>query len=209
MWEWSADLQTQLDQLSPQQQRAIVLVVMAESRGEPVTRLLKTPYSCRWCGQVIGHATEGQAARKGALAGHEKECKLGPAQKAEARPWRFATSLVTWYTRWKVTDSLFEQCLNQARREVRDNALQRAAWILQMGAPEAAAELRRQVAEAQDDSDRRLSAVAILDRADVGTADKSASAPVDLAFRRALESAYAKGQGREAEEQERDSDDAD
>jgi hypothetical protein len=183
-WEWSTDLQAQLDQLSAGQRRAILLIVMAESKGEPITRLLKTPYSCRWCGRVIGHSADGKAARKEALTAHEAGCER------QGRPWQFATSLVTFYTRWKAADSSFVECLNLARREVRENALQRAAWILQMGAPEAAIELRRQVAEAKDESDRRLASVAILDRADVKTADKSSGTPVDMAFKRALEYAY-------------------
>lgn len=165
MWEWSRNLQAQLEELSPQQQRAIVLILMAEVKGEPITRLLKTSYSCQWCGQVIGHAADGRAARKIALAEHERDCRLGPAQKSEsARPWRFAASLVTFYTRWKLPGSTFEQCLNQARREIRSNALQRATWILQLGAPEAALELKRQITLASDESNRRLAAVAVLDR---------------------------------------------
>lgn len=170
-WEWSATLQTQLEELSPQQQRAIVLILMTEARGEPLTRLLKTPYSCPWCGQVLGQAADGRAARKAALAEHEQECKLGPAKKMEAaRPWRFATSLVTFYTRWKLPGSAFEQCLNQARGEVRTKALGQAAWILQMGAPEAARELRRQISLASDESNRRLAAVAVLDRVNLEAA---------------------------------------
>lgn len=191
-WEWSAGLQAQLDQLSPQQQRAILLVVMAESRGEPITRLLRTPYSCEWCGQVIGHSADGKAARKAALVEHGKVCERGPGSlKDKARPWRFATSLVTFYTRWKIAGSLFESCLNQARREVRDSALSQAAWILQMGAPEAAKELRRQVTGLDaSNKDRRLASEAILRRVNLqgdgggdGAADDSFDGLDDDALR--------------------------
>lgn len=190
-WEWSAGLQAQLDQLSPQQQRAILLVVMAESRGEPITRLLRTPYSCEWCGQVIGHSADGKAARKAALAEHGKVCERGPGSlKEKARPWRFATSLVTFYTRWKIAGSLFESCLNQARREVRDSALSQAAWILQMGAPEAATELRRQATKGGTDKDKRLASEAILRRVNLqgdgggdGAADDSFDGLDDDALR--------------------------
>lgn len=169
---WSADLQAQLAKLSQQQQRAIIMVVMAESRGEPVNRLLKTPYSCQWCGAVIGHSRDGRDIRKVALSAHQVICER------RDRPWHFAANLTTYYTKWR-RSSDFENCLKLARQEVLNGALSSAVWILQMGTPEAALELRRQVERGEKDFDKRSAAIAILDRADLSTAGKGLEPMVD------------------------------
>jgi hypothetical protein len=170
--EWSADLQTQLTKLSQQQQRAIVMVVMAESRGVPVNRLLKTPYSCGFCGAVVGHSRDGRDIRMAALSAHRETCER------RGQPWHFAANLTTYYTKWR-RSSDFEKCLNLARQEVLQSALSSAVWILQMGTPEAALELRRQVTGGEKDFDKRMAAVAILDRADLSTAGKAFEPMVD------------------------------
>ena len=85
--------------------------------------------------------------------------------------WRFAGNYTTYYRSWRHS-KVFNEALTLAREEVTQEALSSAARILQLGTAEAAAELRRQVTEAESDKDRRLSSVAILDRADIKTAGK-------------------------------------
>jgi hypothetical protein len=161
--QWSDDLKTEMEILSLKQRQAIVMIVGAESRGVTFSRLLKTAYSCQWCGREIGQSTDCAAARKIKRAEHESECD------AAGQPWQFAANHSTFYGKWGKT---FKNCLGRARQEVVDVALGEAARILQIGTPEAARELLRQIDGAVDDRDKRLAAVALLDRADISTANK-------------------------------------
>ena len=162
----SNDLQKQMTVLSPAQRRAILLIVIGEVNGIPLTRLLKTPYSCRCCGYVAGRSGESRETRKQALAEHEATSCEHPGQT-----WQFATNAATYYHRWK-TSSDFTDCLSQAWTEVVCAALNEASRVLQIGTPEAARELRRQVEQGQKDSDKRSAATALLDRADFKVADQ-------------------------------------
>lgn len=163
---WSADLQEKMLLLSPAQRRAILLIVAGEVDGIPLTRLLKTPYSCPHCGLVAGRSGEAATHRKALLAGHTAICSEVGQQ------WKFAAIASTYYSKWK-PDSHFAGCLSEARAEIVSAALDEAARILQIGTPEAARELRRQIEAGDKDFDKRSAAVALLDRADVGTAVKT------------------------------------
>ena len=163
--QWSDTLKTEMALLSPTQQRAIGMIVSGEVDGVDMSRLLKTTYSCQWCGRVQGRSTDKKDSRKLLLALHESNCK------SHGRPWRFAANYTTYYSKW---GQAFKDCLKMARAEVIENALGEAARILQIGTPDAAMELRRQVnSEDAENIDRRASAVAILDRADMRTAIKA------------------------------------
>jgi hypothetical protein len=156
----SNDLQRQMMALSPAQRRAILMIVIGEVNGIPITRLLKTPYSCPCCGYVAGHSGESRESRQQALAEHEANSCAYPGQR-----WQFAANASTYYQRWKPSSD-FADCLSQAWTEVVCAALNEATRVLQIGTPEAAWELRRQIEQGQKDSDKRSAATALLDRAD-------------------------------------------
>jgi hypothetical protein len=152
--------------LTAQQQRAILRIVQAEVDGTPLSRLLRTPYSCRWCGQVAGRAGQAQPERKQLLADHESHCDRN------GQPWQFIAAHNTYYVKWRENPT-FQEELAAARANVVQDALLSAATLLQMNTTGAVRELVRQIGEAEKDSDRRLSAIAVLDRADVSTAHKA------------------------------------
>ncbi len=154
--------------LSPAQRRAILLIVVGEVDGISLTRLLKTPYSCPYCGLVCGRSGELAAQRKLELIYHTNK----HSDEEKTRKWKFAAIASTYYGKWK-PDTHFGGCLSEARAEVVATALDEAARILQIGTPEAARELRRQIEAGYKDFDKRSAAVALLDRADVGTAVKT------------------------------------
>jgi predicted RNA-binding Zn-ribbon protein involved in translation (DUF1610 family) len=162
--EWSVDLQDKMQLLSPAQRRAITRILLGEAAGVPLTRLLKTSYSCPHCGLVIGRSGETKEARKAALADHKAECDVD-------QKWIFAANYATYYGRWR-RSAYFCECLSEARAEFIGFALGEAARILQTGTPEAARELVRQIAEGTKDFDKRSAAIALLDRADIKTAGK-------------------------------------
>ena len=174
---WSDDLRDKMALLSTQQRNAIAAIVLAEAEGIALTRLLKTAYSCRWCGRPQGRAGWPSEARKAELATHEAECERGPELDdkgevvVEGQKWRFIANYATFYVKWKSSE--FHNCLAHARQEVVDAALSEAAQLLQLGTPDAAEELRRQVREGEKDFDKRSAAIAILDRADLKTANKA------------------------------------
>jgi len=156
----SRDLNAALRALPRRQQRAVLRIITAEMDGVSLTRLLKTPYSCRWCGWV-SQSGKTRAARKAQLAAHEASCELA------GQPWRFVCNYSTYYAKW-VNDENFQAALDQARQDVTAQAVA----LLKAATPLAAGELRRQVQGAAKDADRRLAAVAILDRAGVETGAK-------------------------------------
>ena len=170
--QWSDALQEKLALLQPAQRRAIVTIVTGELDGIPLSRLLKTVYSCRYCGKVIGRSTHKGEDRKRLRILHEAEHLKAESGFDKPPLWQFATSYTTYYRSWRKSP-IFVQCLEAARVETALNALKTASRLLQLAAPESASELRRQVAEGERDIDRRMSAIAILDRADFGTASKS------------------------------------
>lgn len=161
----SEQLTELLNRLSAQQRRAIQMILQAEADNQPITTLLKTAYSCQYCGHVIGRPTTPRDDRKALLAHHEAECDKAPVR------WQFAVNHSTFYHKWS-REKLFTDALDLARATVTSQALANARRILQAGTPEAAAELLRQIRKGEKDSDRRGAAVALLDRADVTTAGK-------------------------------------
>lgn len=163
--EWSADLQEKMHLLTPAQRRAITRILLGEAAGIPLTRLLKTSYSCSYCGRVIGRSGETQEVRKAALAEHKTECENTGGK------WLFAANYATYYGQWKDSPHFLE-CLSEARAEFVGHALGEAARILQLGTPDAARELVRQIARGEKDYDKRSAAIALLDRADLKTAEK-------------------------------------
>jgi hypothetical protein len=154
------------NQLTAQQKKAIVRIVQAEVDGMPLTRLLRTPYSCRWCGWVAGRSGQKNPERKQMLRDHEGGCERN------GQPWQFIAAQNTYYVKW-TNNAAFQEALTQARSRVVQDALQSAATLLQINTAGAVHELARQITGAEKDSDRRLSAIAILDRADVSTAQKA------------------------------------
>jgi hypothetical protein len=163
-WTPSAELAARLQHLPPRQQQAVARIVTAEMEGVPLSRLLKTPYSCRWCGWQA-QAGRTRAARKAQLAGHEASCERA------GRSWSFVCNYSTYYRGW-VKDEAFQAALAAARAELTAQAVA----MLKAATPLAAGELRRQVQQGEKDSDRRLAAVAILDRAGLETAAKETRA---------------------------------
>jgi len=162
-WGPTGELADSLARLSRRQQQAVLRIVQAQMEGLPLTRLFKTPYSCRWCGAVLGQSGQGREARKAQLAGHEAGCarKDGPG-------WPFVCNYSTYYGQW-VRDEAFRQALEMAWAEVAAQAVA----LLKASTLAAAGELQRQVRQGAKDSDRRLAATAILDRAGVETGAKS------------------------------------
>jgi len=171
-WAPSAVVQDRLSALPARQRRAVLRIVEAEVTGVALTRLLKTPYSCPYCGLVVGQPGDPRDPRKIALGAHAEGCEKKPT------PWRFICRMTVYYRKW-ARQPPFVEALDAARSEVTSHAMQHAVSILQTGTPDAALELVRQIGEAEKDSDRRLAAVAILDRAGIETAVKQAAAPLD------------------------------
>lgn len=164
---WSPDLQTKLAQLTPKQRTAILVIVQGEASRLPLTQLLKTAYSCLWCGRVMGRTGESRESRKSRLVLHEMGCET------EGGRWAFAATAATYYGVW-LREGPFAVALALARVEMTQQALRQAANLLQLGTTAAASELIRQVDEGRTDVDRRAAAIAILDRADISTATKRA-----------------------------------
>lgn len=158
-------------ELTRNQQRAIEMLIQADLDGLPITRLLKTAYSCPWCGQIIGRSGQPKAERKQQLAQHQAECER------QGQKWPFVINAKTYYTKW-MKDDLFTAALAEARKQVFDEAVNQAVRIMQAATVGAATELARQVGDdTVKDGDRRLAAIGILDRANLMTATK---ANVDL-----------------------------
>jgi len=162
-----------LTALSGVQRKAIRMIVEAEVTGLPLSHLLKTPYSCQWCGKVIGRSGIDRDERKALQVQHEEQCERN------GQPWKFAANLRTYYHKWQ-KDPRFVLALDSARSEVVHEAIATASAMLQLNTVTSVRELVRQVTEAEKDSDRRLSAVAILDRADVTTASKGGGGGVQV-----------------------------
>jgi hypothetical protein len=154
----SQALTEQMSGLSARQRRAILRIVSAEADGIGLIRLLKTPYSCQFCGLRVGQTGMSRDTRKAALAAHEAGC-----EKRDKGRWKFVCGLSLYYRKW-AKDPAFLDSLGQARQEIAAGAMGQAVAILQVGTPDAAMELHRQVKEGERDTDRRLAAVALLDR---------------------------------------------
>lgn len=158
--------------LPVQQRHGITRIVAAEADGIGVTRLLKTPYSCQWCGLVAGESGEARDARKAKLATHEESCR-----KNHAYPWRFIVSLSTYYRAGGWLDNpLYTECLEQARRETLQQAYSDTLRTLQLTGPLAALELRRQVVGGSTESARLRASVAVLDRIELASSADSSEA---------------------------------
>lgn len=161
----SDELKDKIKGLTPQQQRAIPAIVSAEARGIPLARLLKSVYSCKHCGRVIGRSPDSHAARQAAMVAHEAACDHSPGT------WGFVANEATYYGEWTKQES-FVTALAAAREEMTEAALSEASHLLRIGTVEAVKELLRQIVEAERDTDRARAAVALLDRASALTARK-------------------------------------
>ena len=163
--QWSAELRQKIDGLTRIQQRAIERIVLAEAEGVPLSRLLRTAYSCRWCGQAVGRWSDSAGERAEILQRHERECTGG-----DGLEWQFVANASTFYGKWRESD--FPAILAQARAEFGAEVLREAAALLQLGASLAVQQLMRIIEDGEDDTNRRLAAVAVLDRASALTARK-------------------------------------
>lgn len=165
---WSGELQEKMALLSAAQRRAIGMIVAAEAEGVSLSRLLKTSYSCKWCGRVIGRSTDRRDDRKQLLFEHQdNDCEAREA----GRLWRFAAAYTTYYRHWRKS-RVFCQCLELARNESMLGALEGATRQLKLSTLEAVATLRKLLSDAERDADKLKAAIAILDRADLSTAGK-------------------------------------
>jgi hypothetical protein len=165
---WSDELEQKMSMLSPPQRRAIGMIVSAETDGVPLSRLIKTTYSCKWCGRQVGRSTDRREDRKQLLFEHQdNECSAREA----GRLWRFAASYTAYYQKWKKS-RVFVECLDLARNETMVGALQAASRQLKLTTLEAVATLRGLLSGAVRDADKLKAAIAILDRADLSTAGK-------------------------------------
>ncbi len=164
---WSTELLYKLSCLTAKQRTAIQMIVAAEATRIPISRLLKTSYSCAWCGQQLGRTGDSADIRKQRKQLHEADCRT----KSRRFYWTFACTESTYYYKW-LKDPLFVDTLDLARQEMVENSLNTAARLMQIGTAGAARELLRQIAEGERDLDKRAAAVAVLDRADVLTASK-------------------------------------
>lgn len=166
--EWSDELLSKLSSLKVSQRRAILMIVTGEAAMIPLSRLLKTSYSCCWCGRSIGRSGESNSARKSKRQLHESQC----ASESNRFYWSFVASSTTYYNRWR-REPLFVQTLDLARQELAGQALLNAAHILHLGSTAAARKLVEQITVGEKDIDQYRAAVAVLDRAAALTADKS------------------------------------
>lgn len=152
--------------LTRNQRKTIAMIIQAECAGVAVSRLFKTPYSCKFCGRIQGQPGEKRDRRKLRLLQHESEC-----QQCHPSLWPFAVSHKTYYDKWRKSEE-FMAALGEARSEMMGEVMAQAAGRLQNSTLAAANELARQVEHGEKDVDRRQAAIAVLDRADVSTASK-------------------------------------
>lgn len=166
-WVPSVELGARLAALPARQRKAVLRIVQAEAQEEYValTRLLKTPYSCQWCGWVAGQSGMARDARKALLARHEESCER------RGEPWRFVCSLSIYYRKW-AHDPAFVGALEAARQEVTANAVASAVMGLQAGTVEAVGAVRKVIRKGEKDADRLRAAFGLLDRAGLETAPK-------------------------------------
>ncbi len=165
-WVPSAELSTTLEALSGRQRRAVLEIVRSEMAGTALTRLLKTPYSCRWCGWVAGQSSEKRDARKAELLAHEETCKRN------GRAWRFVCNFSTYYNKW-IKDKTFIEALELARSDMTAQVMNAAVVSLQAGTLDAVTEVRRLISQGESETNRLKAAFGLLDRAGVETAPKS------------------------------------
>lgn len=165
-WVPSSELSALLMELSRKQRWAVLRIVQAEADCVPLIRLLKTPYSCRWCGLRVGETGMRRDDRKALLAKHETSCE----RKGET--WRFVCTLRNYYGKWH-KDADFLSALALARDEVQVLAVTSAVMGLQAGTQEAVAEVRRLIREGESEANRLRAAFGLLDRAGVETAPKA------------------------------------
>lgn len=165
--DFSTELQYKLSALTVKQRYAVLAIVAADVSGLPLSRLLKTSYSCLKCGRVLGNSSWSNRQRKDSLADHSATC-----ERATDSDWPFICASTTYYSRW-MRDAIFIASLRQARSELVIQALIEAASILRWGTITAARKLVEQIESGEKDIDQYRAAVAVLDRAAKLTADKS------------------------------------
>lgn len=153
--------------LTSKQERAVVMIADLELRGEPITRYLKTPYSCPGCGYVAGQGGQPRDARKAALDKHLLACE---DYRSDIRH-PFICAFSTYYSKWS-KDPAFVRAVEDQMEKIRADSIDHAVAMLQNATADAVQVLVRQLSSAANDRDRRLAAVAILDRADFSTASK-------------------------------------
>jgi len=165
-WVPSVELGEVLAELPARQRKAVLRVVQAEADCVALTRLLKTPYSCQWCGLVVGQSGTPRDERKGMLEAHESECER------RGQAWRFVCSLSIYYRKW-VHDAAFVSALAMARREITEQAMASAVVGLQAGTQDAVAAVRRIIRVGESEANQLRAAFGLLDRAGVETAQKA------------------------------------
>jgi hypothetical protein len=156
-FNWSDELAAKMARLPFKQREVICALVIARIQGYHPINFLSSDRSCRWCG--ANH--QDRASREQ----HEAACP-----RRDGPPWEFVAVRQTFY-RW-LRQPLFAGCLEQAHDEATTYILKDALRDLKYACGVAAAELRRQVEQGQDEAARQRAAVAILDRAGVETAAK-------------------------------------
>lgn len=170
-WQWSLsdELIEVLGRLTRKQANAVLQIVAAEVDGIGLIRLLRTPYSCQYCGWVAGRAGEKRDARKARLAEHESICA-----NRDGEPWRFAANFTTYYSKWtKQAD--FRNALELARRDVVSEAMQMAVLRLQANAGRAVNQVVTLIDGAEKEDVRLKASFGLLDRAGVETTVKQAA----------------------------------
>jgi len=165
-WVPSVELGGRLAALPARQRKAVLRIVQAEADCVALTRLLKTPYSCQWCGWVAGQSGMARDTRMGLLERHEADCDR------RGQPWRFVCSQSIYYRKW-THDGAFVGALEAAREELTARAMASAVMGLQAGTGEAVAEIRSLIRAGEKEGTRLRAAFGLLDRAGLETAPKS------------------------------------
>jgi hypothetical protein len=165
-FEWSAELRAKMSKLRYRQREVIINLVLGERRdGLRRGRLLKSPWSCPWCGRSCQNGRT--------FATHEAKCHY----KRVGR-WKFVCAKATFYD-W-IKEPLFAECLKQPSEEAENIVVKRSFRSLQYATTEAVEELRWQVKYGRSERNRQKAAIAILDRAGIGTALKDSGPPRQL-----------------------------
>lgn len=166
-WYPSDELQAEFAHLTRRQQNAIVRIVDEEIAGTPLNRLLKTPYSCQWCGWVSQIGTRDE--RKAALETHEAGC----ARNGTA--WRFVCNFSTYYARW-TKNTHYKRALELAQRDMTTQNIDAARRKIQAGAGKAVDRVIDLIDNAEKDDTKLRASFGLLDRA--GLDSEAQAAPV-------------------------------
>lgn len=142
-----------LGSLTPKQRQYIVRACEFEASGIAPYRLIKTRFSCQWCGREIRN---GSNSRK-KLQEHQLQCEL------KGQRWPFAISHNVFYNHW-MKNIQFLDCLRQARSEQATTSIGEAKMLIGMLSPPAVKEIGRQIQEGDSDKRKLEAAKDVLDR---------------------------------------------